>query len=168
MIHWGMALLVLSLSIGGVALTATLAPYYATLVSVHRSSGIAVLALAGLRLLILGPSPPRPPALSRRQRRLVNGLHLLSYGLMIALPLVGWGMLSAAPYPITIFGSLELPAILPRSPVLYALLRPAHTVLAYLLFAALLVHTGAVLGHGLIRRAGARGGRPPGNPQADG
>ena len=72
------------------------------------------------------------------------------YGLMLVLPLLGWGMLSAARYPIMLFGSVHLPFILPHDALLYAILRRAHTVLAYLLFVTILAHFGAILFHTLI------------------
>jgi len=68
--------------------------------------------------------------------------------------LVGWAMLSAAPYPIVLGGGLHLPPILPQDPVTYTWLRRAHTCLAYALFATIVVHFGAALLHGLIRRDG--------------
>jgi cytochrome b561 len=61
--------------------------------------------------------------------------HVVLYALMFALPLVGWGMLSAARYPIVLYGPPELPPILPHDVALYAVLRTAHTVLAFLIFA---------------------------------
>ena len=73
---------------------------------------------------------------------------------MLAMPLVGWGMLSAARYPIVLYGPLQLPPILPHDLALYAWLRPLHTGLAYLLFATFLAHLSAALSHGLIRRDG--------------
>ena len=76
------------------------------------------------------------------------------YALMFALPLVGWGMLSAARYPIILYGPLELPPILPHDAVLYAVLRTAHTVLALLLFATFIAHFSAALMHALIYRDG--------------
>ena len=69
---------------------------------------------------------------------------------MFALPLVGWGMLSAGGYPIPLIGSFHLPPILPHDKALYAILRPAHTVLAYLLFLTFLAHLGAALTHALV------------------
>jgi cytochrome b561 len=63
-------------------------------------------------------------------------------------------MLSAAPYPIVIFGSLHLPPILPQNPILYVWLRLLHTYLAYLMFATFVVHFAAALMHALIRRDG--------------
>jgi len=76
------------------------------------------------------------------------------YGLMVVLPLVGWGMLSAARDPIVLYGSLHLPFILPHSQTLYAMLRKAHTILAYLFFLTFVGHFGAVLFHTLIVRDG--------------
>jgi cytochrome b561 len=73
---------------------------------------------------------------------------------MFALPLVGWGMLSAARYPVVLFGPVHLPFILPHDPLLYAILRKAHTVLAYLLFLTILAHFSAILFHTLIVRDG--------------
>jgi hypothetical protein len=72
--------------------------------------------------------------------------------LMLILPLVGWGMLSAGHYPIVLFGPLHLPPILPANPLLYTVLRRSHTILAYLLFLTFLAHLGAVLFHTLIIR----------------
>ena len=80
--------------------------------------------------------------------------HWLLYGLMFALPLVGWGMLSAGGYPIPLIGSFHLPPILPHDKALYAILRPAHTILAYLLFLTFLAHLGAALTHALVFKDG--------------
>jgi cytochrome b561 len=74
--------------------------------------------------------------------------------LMFALPLVGWGMLSAARYPIILFGAIHLPFILPHDAMLYAALRKTHTILAYLFFLTFLAHFGAILFHTLIVRDG--------------
>jgi NAD(P)-dependent dehydrogenase (short-subunit alcohol dehydrogenase family) len=96
--------------------------------------------------------PPFPPTMSQREKFLASASERLLYTLMVALPLVGWGMLSAGHYPIVMFGPVHLPAILPADPLLYAVLRKTHTVLAYLLFVSFLAHLGAVLFHTLIIR----------------
>jgi hypothetical protein len=41
----------------------------------------------------------------------------------LAAGLFGWGMLFAAPYPVTLFGSLHLPPILPQNATLCSWLR---------------------------------------------
>jgi cytochrome b561 len=76
------------------------------------------------------------------------------YGFMFVLPLVGWGMLSAARYPIVLFGAVHLPFILPHDAMLYWVLRTAHTLLAYLFFLTFIAHFGAILFHTLIVRDG--------------
>jgi len=86
------------------------------------------------------------------QRFAAHASHVVLYALMFALPLVGWGMLSAARYPIVDYGPLEVPPILPHDAALYAALRTAHMVFAFLLFAAFLVHFAAALMHALIHR----------------
>jgi cytochrome b561 len=63
-------------------------------------------------------------------------------------------MLSAARYPVVLYGGLHLAPILPHSAALYAVLRKAHTVLAYLLFMTVIAHFGAILFHTLIVRDG--------------
>jgi cytochrome b561 len=92
--------------------------------------------------------------MSRLERLAATASEYLLYGLMFVLPLVGWGMLSAARYPIVLYGPLHLPSILPHDAMLYAVLRKAHTILAYLFFLTFLAHFGAVLYHTLIVRDG--------------
>jgi hypothetical protein len=80
--------------------------------------------------------------------------HVALYALLIAMPLVGWGMLSAGGYPIVLYGSLHLPAILPHDDRLHAILLTTHIVLAYMFFVIILLHVAAALFHALIRRDG--------------
>jgi cytochrome b561 len=98
--------------------------------------------------------PPFPATMSSRERFAASASELLLYTLLFVQPLVGWGMLSAARYPIVLYGSLHLFPILPHSAMLYAVLRKTHTVLAYLLFLTFIAHFGAVLFHTLIVRDG--------------
>jgi cytochrome b561 len=151
-----MAVMVVAMLFIGAGMAATVSDRYPVLVSIHKPVGIAILVLVLIRFLnrLINPPPPLPLDLPAWQRLAAKGSHYVLYGLMFLMPLIGWAMLSAAPYPVVLFGSLRLPPILPQSASLYALLRPAHTYLAYLFFATLLVHLGAALFHGLIRRDG--------------
>ena len=80
--------------------------------------------------------------------------HYALYALMIAMPLIGWAMLSAADYPVDLWPSVWLPQIVPQSASLHTLLWNAHFYLAFLFFALILMHLAAALFHALIRRDG--------------
>jgi cytochrome b561 len=156
LIHWTMAAMILAMLFIGVGLVTTATARYTELVSIHRPLGIAILALVLVRIVNrwINRPPPLPRSVPPLQRLAAHASHLALYGLMIAMPLIGWGMLSAAGYPIVFYGPLQLPPILPQNAAMYAGLRTAHSVLAYLLFATILLHLGAALFHGLIRRDG--------------
>ena len=155
-LHWLMAALVLAMLGIGIAMVASLLDYH-RLVSIHRPLGIlSFLILVVIRFVNrrFSTLPPFPASMSSQERFVASTSELLLYTLLFVQPLVGWGMLSAARYPIVLFGSVHLPPILPHSVMLYAALRTTHTVLAYLLFLTFLGHFGAVLFHTLIVRDG--------------
>jgi cytochrome b561 len=151
-----MAAMVLAMLLIGIGMVASVSERYELLVSIHRPIGISILILVVIRLLyrLYHPPPALPSALPSVMRLAAKASHVLLYGLMFLMPLIGWGMLSAAAYPIVLFGSVQLPPILPQNLALYAFLRPLHTDLAYLLFATFLLHLGAALLHGFVRHDG--------------
>jgi cytochrome b561 len=155
-IHWLMAVMILAMLCIGVGMAASVSERYKFLVAIHKPLGIAILVLVVIRFVNrrINPPPPLPDSLPDLQRIAAKASHILLYLLMLIMPLVGWGMLSAASYPIVVYGPLHLPPILPHNLALYALLRQLHTCLAYALFALIVVHFGAALFHGLIRRDG--------------
>jgi cytochrome b561 len=155
LLHWLMAGLILAMLLIGFAMVTSLADYH-VLVALHRPLGLLILLLALVRVANRWrrPPPPLPADLPIWQRRAAHGSHIALYVLMLALPLVGWAMLSAARYPIVLAGPLVLPPILPQNAMLYAALRQLHTVLAYGLFGVILAHLGAALMHAQIRQDG--------------
>ena len=154
-LHWTMAAMVLTMLCIGVTMVASLANYH-VLVSIHRPLGIAILILVVVRFVNrqLTSLPPFPATMSRAERLAATASELTMYGLMFVLPLVGWGMLSAARYPVVLFGSVHLPFILPQNAGLYSFLRPAHTILAYVFALTFMAHFGAILFHTQIGRDG--------------
>jgi cytochrome b561 len=151
-----MAVLILCMLFIGIGMAATLSAKYRFLIAIHRPLGILILVLAAVRLLyrLFHSPPPLPDSLPMLPRFAAKASHFVLYGLMFALPLVGWAMLSAAAYPIVLVGSLRLPPIVSADPALYVSLRHLHTILALLLFATFLAHLGAALLHAWIRRDG--------------
>lgn len=155
-VHWLMAAMVLAMLFIGVGMVSTAGPLYPVLLALHRPVGIAILLLVLIRLplrLATG-APALPSDMSPLEKVIAKGSHVLLYASMVAMPLIGWAMLSAGGYPVQVTKAFTLPAILPHDLRLYALLRGAHTMVAILFFALILAHLSAALMHGLIRRDG--------------
>ncbi|WP_060507434.1 cytochrome b [Pseudomonas sp. NBRC 111124] len=152
LVHWLMAILIICMLFIGVSMVGDLSLRHPLMVELHKATGLALLVLVIVRiaLRLTLPHPPLPADLPALQRFAAGASHLLLYGLMLAMPLLGWAMLSAGGYP----RPLQLPAIVPHDLQLYAVLRQAHGWAGYLLFATVLVHLGAALMHALVRRDG--------------
>lgn len=156
LLHWLMAVCILTMLFIGVGMVSTVMPKYLTLVSIHKPLGIAILVLALVRLVVrLRYGAPSLPADLPEPMRLGAQLsHYALYALMIGMPLLGWGMLSAADYPVVLFGGVHLPVILAQNDGLHTLLWNAHFYLAFVFFALVLLHVAAALFHALVRRDG--------------
>lgn len=152
-LHWLMAPMVIAQLLIGVTMVAALS-YYPLLLAIHRPLGLLILAFALVRLA--NRLTHRPPAflatMSKAERRIVTWSEYLLYGLLLVQPLTGWAMLSAARFPITLFGPLALPGIAPRNIDVFAVLRECHNAFALLLFLAFTAHMTAVLFHTLVLR----------------
>lgn len=155
LLHALMAVMVVAMLFIGVAMVASLSDYH-SLVELHKPLGLAILLLALVRLGYRWrhPAPALPDSVPSWQQFAALVSHILLYALMLALPLLGWAMLSAGGYPVVIADTWTLPALVPHNVMLYAFLRRSHGAFAYLLFATVLAHLGAALLHALIHRDG--------------
>ena len=151
-----MAVCILAMLFIGVGMVSTVEPKYLTLFTIHKPLGITILALALIRLVtrLIKGSPPLPSDLPEPIKLGAYLSHYALYALMIAMPLIGWGLLSAGGYPVTLWSGFALPPILPQSDGLHTALRFAHLYLAFLFFAVILLHVAAALFHLLVRRDG--------------
>jgi len=154
LLHWLMAPLLLAMLFIGLGMQSTTSPAYALLLAIHKPLGAAVLVLVLLRIDTRRRHrpPPLPAPLPSWQRRAATCSHWLLYALMLAMPLSGWAMLSAAGYPVTLFEGMRLPPIASHDATLFAWLRGVHHWLARLLLATFLLHLAAALFHAWVRR----------------
>lgn len=154
-LHWLMAAMILTMLFVGVGMVAAL-HWRPMLIDLHRPLGIAILLLVLVRLYnrLRHRPPPLPADLPAWQVFAAHASHWVLYALMLAMPLIGWSMLSAGGYPIVMWAGFNLPAIMPHDPALYAALRNAHSLFAYALFATVVAHLSAALFHLWVRRDG--------------
>ena len=108
LLHWVTAVCILAMLFIGVGMLSTVKPKYLTLVSIHKPLGIAILVLALIRLAVRlrYGAPPLPADLPEPIKLGAQLSHYAFYVLMIGMPLLGWGMLSAAAYPVVLFGGV--------------------------------------------------------------
>jgi cytochrome b561 len=154
-LHWVAAALVFTTLIVGFTLANTLGSY-AVLLGVHKALGATVFVVFVVRVInrLTHRAPALPAGVGRAERLAVVGSELGMYALLLVQPLIGWSMLSASGVPVTLFGSVTLPAIAPDAIDVYGVLRNAHSVVAYVLVLMIAAHVSAVLLHTLTLRDG--------------
>lgn len=152
-LHWLMAPMVIAQLFIGVTMIASLS-YYPLLLAIHRPLGVLILVFAVVRLVnrLTHKLPPFLATMSRAERRIATWSEYLLYALLLVQPLIGWAMLSAARFPITLVGPIHLPGIAPHNIDVYGVLRECHSVFALLLFLTFTAHVCAVLFHTLVLR----------------
>ncbi len=159
LLHWVMAALIMVMHFVGLVMAHDSTIHYTGLFTLHRTVGFLLLLLVVIRLInrFASRTPPLPNDLPTAMKLAAHLSHILLYGFMIALPLVGWAMLSAGGYPITLWGGCHIPPLIGFHPHLWGALRCLHSLLAYGLILLILAHIGAALLHSIIRRDGVMG-----------
>jgi cytochrome b561 len=148
--HWTMAALILfQIMLGVMAVTWPVSPTKLNLFVWHKSFGVIILTLVVLRLLwrITDVTPALPDGMPAWERVAARVSHTLLYGLMVALPITGWIINSAANIPFRIFWLVPLPPITGPDKALADLFAQIHGALALTLVVVLVAHIGAALRH---------------------
>jgi cytochrome b561 len=150
--HWAMAPLLLAMLLVGTGMVATVSHWRLTLLALHKPLGVALLVLAVVRLALrlAGATPPLPRTMPVPLRVAAHASHWLLYGCMLAMPLIGWAMLSAGGFPLP----LHLPPLLAPDVATYAALRSLHTVVGEAFYLLVIGHVVAGLTHALLLRDG--------------
>jgi len=119
----------------------------------HFMLGLAVLALVAIRVVVIVASatPRIEPAPPRWQQVLARLTHGALYGLMIAMPLLGWLVLSAEGKAIPFFG-LQLPALVAPSETIASWAEELHEVGGTVGYVLIGLHAAAALFHHHVLR----------------
>ena len=127
-----------------------------TLISLHFTFGIIILAVAIVRLgfrLIQGE--PEPVAtLQTWERRVSSITYWLLYALLFVVPILGWINSSYRGMPIVMFG-LELPQLVAKGAAGWGWTGDVHGLLSnYVMLALVALHVAAALFHYFVRKDG--------------
>jgi cytochrome b561 len=125
----------------------------ATVVTVHESLGLAVLALVAIRIAWRSVNAAPPVEGPRWQRRLARAAHAGLYLLMAAAPIAGCVVASARGHDLSLFG-LPLPRVTGPDRALARVAKEVHGVLAWTLLSLVAVHAAAAVWHHVVVRDG--------------
>jgi cytochrome b561 len=153
LLHWTIVVLIIvQVTLAALADNLPNGMHKLTLLARHKSFGITILALAILRLLWrrLNDTPELPDTLKPYERFLARFVHSALYVLLFAMPLSGWMMSSARGFPVSWFGFIQLPDLVPKNKPLYQAFLTTHQALAWALGAVVILHVAAALKHHFV------------------
>ena len=120
--------------------------------ALHKSIGLTVLALVVLRIgwRVFAQSPAPLANTPLWQHRIAQLTHIALYALLLAMPLSGWLLNSAAGFPLQWFGLFNLPALTGHDEALHTLAVQTHEALFWTMVALVLLHASAAFYHHLF------------------
>lgn len=121
---------------------------------IHIVLGESVLLLLVLRLVwrFGAPAPASDPTIGATATRLAKAMHVVLYGLLLAVPVVGVVMLFHGGEALTIFGAVDIASPWPKNRELKHDWKEIHEFLANLLLALAALHASAALVHHYVIR----------------
>ncbi len=152
--HWLMAAVIIGMFAVGLYMEdLPLGPEKLKLYGIHKSVGSLLLAAVVLRYCwrLMNPVPSLKHMAKIEQLGAHLG-HYALYGLMLALPLSGWLMSSAAGFPVSVFGWFTLPDLIAPDRELSTLLKEAHELLGFTIILTASGHVAAALFHHFIKK----------------
>lgn len=152
-LHWLVVVLILAMAWLGLTMgDMPNGPDKIATYALHKSIGLSILGLVVLRLgwRLYAGAPAPVAGTPRWQHALAVLVHVALYALLLALPLTGWLLNSAAGFPLQWFGLFNLPSLSGQDEALHALAVQAHELLFWALAALALLHAAAALYHHLF------------------
>jgi cytochrome b561 len=138
------------------------------LLQAHRQLGLVVLVIAWIRIMarLKRRLADHSHGMSALMRFAATAAHVLLYGLLIALPVVGWALTSAHDIQLYFLGVIHLPQLVSADSELADTLSDYHVWLAWALLATVAVHAAAALWHHFVLRDAVLDAMLPGRSRA--
>ncbi len=153
LLHWSIGLTIIGLLALGLFMEQMdYSDQKMQLYRIHKSFGIIVLTLMGVRVLwrIVSTSPASLKTHKIWEKVLSKIVHIILYVMAFSMPLSGWAMSSSYGYPVSVFGLIKLPALLPKNEVRGEILADLHELGGYALIALIVLHVAGALKHHFI------------------
>jgi cytochrome b561 len=124
------------------------------LISLHLSLGVLIMLVVVARVAwrVTHRVPAEPDDLPLWQLLAARATHVLLYGILVVLPVLGWANASSRGWTVGLFGVLPLPQILPKGAPIGHTLGDLHGTLATILLVVVGLHVAAALHHAIMRR----------------
>lgn len=149
--HWTIALLIIGMIIYGYSLSFLPESWAPTAYNIHKLFGLLILTLMLLRLIwaLMNPKPKLPSKTPLWEIALERLMHFSLYLVLLAMPISGWLLASAAGKPPRLFGlSLGLP--IAKNDWLRDNADTVHITLAIVIIVMVTLHVLAALKHHFI------------------
>lgn len=155
--HWLIVLLVgLELLIGVITPDIRRNTTPGTLVNLHFSFGLTIIAVMILRVLwrLTHKTPPLPRGTPRWQNAAAHLMHFALYVLLFLIPLAGWLWANGVGWQVVAFWILPMPTLVPEGWAYTWLASDAHVYLAVLICCLIALHILASLWHWYAKKDG--------------
>ncbi|MEM5518401.1 cytochrome b/b6 domain-containing protein [Henriciella sp. AS95] len=150
-LHWAIALGIIGMIALGWNMEGNESLY-----QLHKSIGITILILTIARIIwrVMNPPPPLPEEMKPLEKTASHLVHWAFYGLMLAMPLTGWLLVSTSydfDIPTVLYGLVSWPDI-PGVGFLanetgHAIVEFVHSKLAWVAIALLVLHVAGAVKH---------------------
>ncbi len=125
-----------------------------TLLLLHRSVGLLILAVMVFRIVwrLMHPPPPLPIGFPRFEAAAAHADHALLYIVFLVMPLTGLLNAFAAGHSVSFFGLFAIPPLIPEDPRLAQIVFAIHLAGQFAVYALVAIHVAAALTHRFVRR----------------
>jgi cytochrome b561 len=120
------------------------------LIAWHLGVGAALIAAMAARIVWRLTHRPPPGTLSPALSMISRITHFLLYAALVIVPLLGWANASSRGWAVRLLGVLNLPALTPAGSTAGHAAGDIHGVLAWALFALIVMHVAAALFHRFV------------------
>ena len=155
--HWATVLVIIGMFASAWSIGLASDPAGAQrMLTLHRSMGVTLWVLTLMRLgwrLSFAHRPPLPADLPAAQRLAAHLNEAALYAILIVQPITGLVQSLARGKPFVLVG-LEVPKLMARDKMTVSLFHSVHELTADVLIGLIVLHVGAALFHGLVRRDG--------------